>query len=350
MLAKLSPWHGRKYFLDRMSLGDLTVAFFTHHSILVYLGLAALAVGYAVAAATDWTRPRSRCSPSWSSTRSSNTRCTAGSCTPAGSTRTPGPPRSGSGCTTTTTRTRTTSRSCSVPSTPPCRRSCCSPSPVGWSIGGAPAAALAIAAGCLIFAGYEFCHCVQHLPFTPKNAWLREIKKHHLAHHFHSERGNYGITLDLVDRILGTGYASPRAVPRSATTHNLGYDEAERERYPWVAELSASDDEYAVLRTRRRLGAATSAGRRQRGVDRGNHDRAFADRRRDALDRAGADVADSEHAVLAGLQDSGRLPLPPCAAPRLGADQLDEALRSSVTPQPASQAVLGRHPASRTGW
>ena len=38
---------------------------------------------------------------------------------------------------------------------------------------------------------------------------------------------------------------------RSATTHNLGYDEAERERYPWVAELSASDDEYAVLRTRR---------------------------------------------------------------------------------------------------
>ena len=69
--------------------------------------------------------------------------------------------------------------------------------------------------------------------------------------HFHSERGIYGVTLDLVDRILGTGYASPRAVPRSATTHNLGYDEAARERYLWVAELSASDDECAVLRTRR---------------------------------------------------------------------------------------------------
>ena len=125
-------------------------------------------------------------------------------------------------------------------------------SPVGWSIGGAPAAALAIAAGCLIFAGYEFCHCVQHLPFTPRNAWLREIKKHHLAHHFHSERGNFGITLDLVDRILGTGYASPRAVPRSATTHNLGYDEAERERYPWVAR--------ALGQRRRVRGPAHAAG------------------------------------------------------------------------------------------
>ncbi len=86
-----------------------------------------------------------------------------------------------------------------------------------------------MATGLLIFAGYEFCHCVQHLPFTPRNRWLREIKKHHLAHHFHSEQGNFGITLDIWDRILGTGYDSPRAVPRSATTHNLGYDEAERE-------------------------------------------------------------------------------------------------------------------------
>ena len=123
--------------------------------------------------------------------------------------------------------------------------------PIGWAIGGAPAAAAALAAGCLIFAGYEFCHCVQHLPFTPRNAWLRDIKKHHLAHHFHSERGNFGITLDWVDRLLGSGYDTPRAVPRSATTHNLGYDEAERRRYPWVGELSASDQEYAVLRTRR---------------------------------------------------------------------------------------------------
>ena len=123
--------------------------------------------------------------------------------------------------------------------------------PIGWAIGGAPAAAAALATGSLIFAGYEFCHCVQHLPFTPRSGWLREIKRHHLAHHFHSEQGNFGITLDVWDRVLGTGYDSPRAVPRSATTHNLGYDAAERSRYPWVGDLCASDEEYAVLRTKR---------------------------------------------------------------------------------------------------
>jgi len=97
-----------------------------------------------------------------------------------------------------------------------------------------------MATGSLIFAGYEFCHCVQHLPFTPASRWLREIKKHHLAHHFHSERGNFGITLDWWDRILGTEYESRRQIPRSPTTHNLGYTDAERDRYPWVGELSAS--------------------------------------------------------------------------------------------------------------
>ena len=83
------------------------------------------------------------------------------------------------------------------------------------------------------------------------NRWLREIKKHHLAHHFHREQGNFGITLDWWDRILGTGYDSPRQIARSPTTHNLGYSETERSRYPWVGEISASDDEYALLRTKR---------------------------------------------------------------------------------------------------
>ena len=156
------------------------------------------------------------CSPWRCSTRSSSTRCIAGCCTTGCSTRARSPPRSGSGSTTTTTRTRTTSRCCSVRSTPPCRRSSCSPCRSAGRSAAPPAPAAALATGALIFAGYEFCHCVQHLPFTPRNRWLREIKKHHLAHHFHSEQGNFGITLDIWDRVLGTGYDSPRAVPRSA--------------------------------------------------------------------------------------------------------------------------------------
>ena len=251
MLAKLSPWHGRKYLLDRMTLGDLVVAFFTHHSILLYLGLAAAALGYAVATAADWRGPLLAIvavailypfveyslhrwvlharwlykSPwtarVWKRIHFDHHQNPHDLAVLFGALYTTLPPI------------------------------LLLTLPIGWAIGGAPAAAAALAAGCLIFAGYEFCHCVQHLPFTPRNAWLREIKKHHLAHHFHSEQGNFGITLDWVDRLLGTGYDTPRAVPRSATTHNLGYDEAERRRYPWVGDLSASDDEYAVLRTKR---------------------------------------------------------------------------------------------------
>ncbi len=84
---------------------------------------------------------------------------------------------------------------------------------------------------------------MQHLNYTPKSAWLRRIKKHHMAHHFHNETGNFGITSTFVDRLLGSHYADGRARPRSAHIYDLGYDEAEAARYPWVAERSrrASD-------------------------------------------------------------------------------------------------------------
>ena len=85
---------------------------------------------------------------------------------------------------------------------------------------------------------YEFCHCIQHLSFKPKSAYLRRIKKWHLAHHFHYEQANYGITNFGWDRLFGTFYDDPKEVPRSATVFNLGYTEDVAERYPWVKELS----------------------------------------------------------------------------------------------------------------
>jgi sterol desaturase/sphingolipid hydroxylase (fatty acid hydroxylase superfamily) len=251
MLATSTPWHGRKYFLDKMTLRDLVVAFFTHHSILAYLAIAIAGTGFAVVNAAGWREPvlaalavvllypfveyalhrwvlHNRLlykSPFtakvWKRIHYDHHQNPHDLSVLFGALYTTLPPIF------------------------------LLTLPIGWAIGGAPGAAAAPATGALIFAGYEFCHCVQHLPFTPKNRWLREIKKHHLAHHFHSEQGNFGITLDVVDRLLGTGYDSPRAMPRSATTHNLGYDDDERRRYPWVGELSASDEEYAVLRTKR---------------------------------------------------------------------------------------------------
>jgi sterol desaturase/sphingolipid hydroxylase (fatty acid hydroxylase superfamily) len=110
--------------------------------------------------------------------------------------------------------------------------------PIGWLIGGPGAAALAAATGLVTTCFYEFCHCIQHLPFTPKQEWLRRIKRYHLAHHFHSEHGNYGITNYFWDRVFGTFYAEPKGFARSETVFNLGYTGAESGRFPWVARLS----------------------------------------------------------------------------------------------------------------
>lgn len=110
--------------------------------------------------------------------------------------------------------------------------------PVGAAIGGLPAAAAAFGAGVLQTIFYEFVHCVQHLNTVPKNEFLKRVKKLHMAHHFHNEAGNYGITNFLWDSLLGTKYDSTLDRPRSATVFNIGYTEEEARRYPWVAELS----------------------------------------------------------------------------------------------------------------
>ena len=57
MLARTNPWQGRKYLLDKMSLNDLLVAFFTHYSIQIYLLLAVIAVAFAATYAPGWREP-----------------------------------------------------------------------------------------------------------------------------------------------------------------------------------------------------------------------------------------------------------------------------------------------------
>jgi len=110
--------------------------------------------------------------------------------------------------------------------------------PIGYLIGGVGGAAIAVGTGMLTTAFYEFCHCVQHLKYKPRNAWLADLKARHMAHHFHDESGNFGITNFFWDKIFGTYYDRPERTQKSPTVFNLGYTPEQAKRYPWVADLS----------------------------------------------------------------------------------------------------------------
>jgi sterol desaturase/sphingolipid hydroxylase (fatty acid hydroxylase superfamily) len=120
--------------------------------------------------------------------------------------------------------------------------------PLGWAIGmgwdsgdhHAPfgAAAAALAAGLLTTCFYEFVHCIQHLAYKPKSPRLADMKRRHMAHHFHDENGNYGITTFFWDKVFGTYYDRPERPEKSPTVFNLGYTPEVAEVYPYVAKLS----------------------------------------------------------------------------------------------------------------
>lgn len=110
--------------------------------------------------------------------------------------------------------------------------------PLGYAIGGIGGAAAALAAGLLTTCFYEFCHCIQHLSYKPRNAFLAAMKSRHMAHHFHDETGNFGITNFFWDRLFGTFYERPDRAAKSPTVFNLGYTPEVAETYPWVERLS----------------------------------------------------------------------------------------------------------------
>jgi sterol desaturase/sphingolipid hydroxylase (fatty acid hydroxylase superfamily) len=110
--------------------------------------------------------------------------------------------------------------------------------PLGYMIGGIGGAAIATATGLITTCFYEFCHCIQHLSYKPKNKWAARMKQRHMAHHFHDESGNFGITNYFWDRLFGTFYERQERARKSPTVFNLGYTPEVAELYPWVAELS----------------------------------------------------------------------------------------------------------------
>lgn len=110
--------------------------------------------------------------------------------------------------------------------------------PLGYAVGGPIGVAGAFTTSLLVTLFYEYCHCIQHLAYTPKSRFLRRIKRLHLLHHFHNENGNHGITNYFWDRVFGTYYDDAHAMDRSASVRDLGYNGEQRVRYPWVARLT----------------------------------------------------------------------------------------------------------------
>ena len=121
--------------------------------------------------------------------------------------------------------------------------------PIGWAIGAAwdgswtgpsafGSAAAALACGLLTTCFYEFVHCIQHLAYKPKSKRIAEMKKRHMAHHFHDEDGNFGITTFFWDKVFKTYYDRPERPNKSPTVFNLGYTEEVAKVYPYVSDLS----------------------------------------------------------------------------------------------------------------
>ncbi len=133
--------------------------------------------------------------------------------------------------------------------------------PVGFALAGWIGALAALATGVAQTCVYEYVHCIQHLGYLPKWAWVREMKKFHMAHHFHNENGNYGITNLFWDRLVGTFYVGAADRPKSATVFNLGYDEEVAKQYPYVAKMTQGWPHTAnPVHRKRQAAAAQQAG------------------------------------------------------------------------------------------
>ena len=123
--------------------------------------------------------------------------------------------------------------------------------PLGYLIDGWAGACGAITGTLVMTCFTEFMHAGEHLAFEPKSRFWKDIKKRHLAHHFHNENGNFGIAEFFWDRVFGTFYAEPADRPRSATARNLGYTDEMAKKFPWVKALTdAEPDRKQAMRAK----------------------------------------------------------------------------------------------------
>ena len=112
--------------------------------------------------------------------------------------------------------------------------------PLGLIVGGVPGAGAAVAVGTWLLLVYEYAHGYSHMVAEPGSGYGRMLRHLHMLHHFHNEKGNFGVTSPVFDLVFGTYYDDPAKVARCATARNLGYTSEVARRYPWADENRAS--------------------------------------------------------------------------------------------------------------
>lgn len=70
------------------------------------------------------------------------------------------------------------------------------------------------------FLYYEWKHYIAHKPIQPRTKMGKNIKKHHLLHHFKNENYWFGVTHTSFDKTLGT-FKENKEVEKSPTARNL---------------------------------------------------------------------------------------------------------------------------------
>lgn len=64
---------------------------------------------------------------------------------------------------------------------------------------------------------YEWIHFVTHTAYRPRTAWLREVKRRHLAHHYRDPQRWFAFAVPAVDDWLGTGDARTEGASRKGS-------------------------------------------------------------------------------------------------------------------------------------
>jgi sterol desaturase/sphingolipid hydroxylase (fatty acid hydroxylase superfamily) len=127
--------------------------------------------------------------------------------------------------------------------------------PLGWLVGGLPAAA-ALALGWVVgYFFYEYQHSSAHLR-APRGRYTTWLRRHHFHHHFGHPMRNHGVTVPLWDMVFGTREEPTQVrVPRRLVLPWMVDDRGEllprfRDHYVLVGAATSDERSAALDRAR----------------------------------------------------------------------------------------------------